>query len=44
MKLFPYLASKTNLTLEELELYYELKVVEIVNYDPENVEHEVIYK
>lgn len=41
MKIFPKLASKTNLTLEELQFYYDAKVTEIMHYDQNNKLHEV---
>jgi hypothetical protein len=44
MKLFPYLAEKTNLSLPELEVFYDIKTLEIATYDESNQTHEVKFK
>eukprot|EP00347_Sterkiella_histriomuscorum_P007742 403347728 len=40
MKIFPKLAQRTNLTQQELELFYDLKFFQIQSYDSGNIEHE----
>ncbi|CDW83321.1 elmo domain-containing protein a [Stylonychia lemnae] len=40
MKMFPALASKTNLSQAEIEQFYELKTVKVIKYDLESTNHE----
>ena len=44
MRIFPKLAEITNLTIEEIEVFYNLKLNQSQSYDQANESHEVIYR